>query len=220
MLANDFISEDISPLKTSDTGIQAIQMMEEYRVNHLPIVNDSDLLALISEDDVLEYENPEDPVGAMPISHSRQYVKDHQHILEVFRIIYLQRLTLIPVVNKNDKYVGSITLHDLMFKIGEFDLFQNPGGIIVLEINTRDYSAGEIVRIIESNDSTILGLLTNSMQDTTKMTITIKVNKLDITPILQTFYRFNYTVSASFGQNDYNDLLRDRYDSLMNYLSI
>lgn len=220
MLAHEFLSDDITPLRTSDSGIVAIQMMEEYRVSHLPIVNDADLLAVISEEDVLEYNNPEDPIGALPISHSRPYVKEHQHILEVFRVMFLQRLTLIPVVNKSDAYIGSITLTDLMQKIGEFDLFSNPGGIIVLEINTRDYSPGEIVRIVESNDSTLLGLLTNSLRDTTKMTVTLKINKLDITPILQTFYRFNYTVSASFGQNDYNDLLRDRYDSLMNFLNI
>lgn len=220
MLANTFISDEISPLRTSDTGIHALQMMEEYRVKHLPIVSDSSLLALISEDDILEYENPEEAIGAMPLSHSRPYVKDHQHMLEVFRIMYLQRLTLIPVINKNDGYIGSITLNDLLMKTGEYDMFQNPGGIIVLEINTRDYSPGEIVRIVESNNATLMGLLTNSLPDTIKMTVTLKINKLDITPILQTFYRFNYTVAASFGQNDYNDLLRDRYDSLMNYLNV
>lgn len=220
MLANILISNEVSPLRTSDTGIHALQMMEEYRVNHLPIVSDTSLLALVSEDDIMDYENPEEALGAMPLLHSRPYVKDYQHILEVFRVMYLQKLTLLPVINKNEGYLGCITLTDLMMNLGNYDLFQNPGGIIALEINTRDYSPSEITRIVESNNAMLLGLLTNSLPDTTKMTVTIKINHLDITPILQTFYRFNYTVAASFGQNDYNDILRDRYDSLMNFLNI
>lgn len=220
MLANTLISNEISPLRTSDTGIEALRMMEEYRVNHLPVVSDTSLLAIVSEDDVLEYENPEEAIGAMPLSHSRPYVNDHQHILEVYRVMFLQKLTLVPVLNKSEGYLGSIVLADLMTHLGNYDTFQNPGGIIVLGINTRDYSPGEITRIVESNDALLLGLFTNSLPDTTRMTVTLKINKLDITPVLQTFYRFNYTVAASFGQNDYNDMLLERYDSLMNFLNI
>lgn len=45
MLAKELISDIILPLKTSDTGITALNWMEEFRVSHLPIVNNQDFLA-------------------------------------------------------------------------------------------------------------------------------------------------------------------------------
>ena len=61
----------------------------------------------------------------------------------------------------------------------------------------------------------------NSVPDSTKLEITLKLNRIDIGPVLQTFNRYNYIISASFSDQDvYNEGLQDRYDSLMNYLNI
>ena len=53
MLAKDFIFDKITPLKTSDTGFDALALMDEYRVSHLPIINDEELLGVISDEDAL-----------------------------------------------------------------------------------------------------------------------------------------------------------------------
>jgi hypothetical protein len=52
------------------------------------------------------------------------------------------------------------------------------------------------------------------------MEVSIKVNKIDIGAILQTFDRYGYYVKATFGDDEDTDDLKDRYDSLMNYLNI
>jgi len=46
------------------------------------------------------------------------------------------------------------------------------------------------------------------------------LNKMDIQPVIQTLLRYNYTIKASYFEADYFDSLRDRYNSLMNYLNI
>jgi len=48
----------------------------------------------------------------------------------------------------------------------------------------------------------------------------IKVNKIDLAAILNTFDRYSYFVKASFGKDDNIEDLRENYDSLMNYLNI
>ena len=53
MIAEKIISTAILPLKTSDTGNDALTIMEDFFVRHLPIVNDKQLLGVISEDDIL-----------------------------------------------------------------------------------------------------------------------------------------------------------------------
>jgi hypothetical protein len=52
------------------------------------------------------------------------------------------------------------------------------------------------------------------------MEVTIKVNREDLSRILQTFYRYNYTVKASFHHSDYENDMRDKLDEFMHFLNI
>jgi hypothetical protein len=52
------------------------------------------------------------------------------------------------------------------------------------------------------------------------MEVTIKINRMDIGAVIQTFIRFDYMIKASFFEGELNETLRDRYDSLMKYLDI
>jgi hypothetical protein len=49
----------------------------------------------------------------------------------------------------------------------------------------------------------------------------MKVNSMDIQPLIQTLNRYNYIIKATYSESEemYEDL-RDRYDGLMNYLNI
>lgn len=220
MLAKDLISDSIIPLKTSDSGLIALNWMEEYRVSHLPIVNDSDFLGLISESDIYELGNYEEPIGNHSLGLYKPYVFEDQHIYEVIRQVYEQKLSLIPVLDHQNHYLGTITLSCLVKYFARLAAVDNPGGIIVLEMGIRDYSLSEIARLVEMNDSSILSLYVQTLPDSTRIDVTIKINRMDIGPIIQTFNRYNYTIKASFFEGDHNDVLRDRYDSLMKFLKI
>jgi hypothetical protein len=112
-------------------------------------------------------------------------------------------------------------MNSLSRHLAEMTSVINPGGIIVLEINANDYNLSEIARIVESNDAKVLSLYITSHPDSTKMDVALKINRIDIGPVLQTFFRYNYLVKASWSNEDtYNDDLRDRFDSLMNYLNV
>ena len=220
MLAKDLISDAIIPLKTSDSGLIALNWMEEYRVSHLPIVNDSDFLGLISESDIYELGNYEEPIGNHSLGLYKPYVFEDQHVYEVIRQVYEQKLSLIPVLDHQNQYLGTITLNCLVKYFARLAAVDNPGGIIVLEMGIRDYSLSEIARLVEMNDSSILSLYVQTLPDSTRIDVTIKINRMDIGPIIQTFNRYNYTIKASFFEGDHNDVLRDRYDSLMKFLKI
>lgn len=220
MLAKELISTEIIPLKTSDTGLYAQKAMEEFKVSHLPIVNNVDFLGLITEEDVFLLNDPEEPIGNHTLSLAMPYVDQYQHIYDVVLLIANEKLTLVPVLNKSNHYLGVITLQDLVGHFGHITAVQNPGGIIVLELNENDYSMAEIAQIIESNDAKILSSYITSHQDSTKIEVTLKINKIDIYPILQTFNRYNYIVIASFSETNYKNDLMDRYNSLMTYLNL
>jgi hypothetical protein len=102
----------------------------------------------------------------------------------------------------------------------ELTAVTEPGAIIVLEISNRNNSLAHMAQIVESDNAQILSSYMRSFPDSTKVEITLKINKQDISSISATFLRYNYDIKAVFSQNDRHDDTMDRYDSLMNYLNL
>jgi CBS domain-containing protein len=221
MLAKDLISDIVPALKTSDSGVYALHWMEVCRVSHLPIVNNELFLGLIADNDIYDLNSPEEPLGNHKLSLFSPYVNEDQHVYEVIELVSRMKLTIIPVLDKNKKYLGSITLHDLLQAFAKITSVEKQGSIIVLEMNVNDYSLSEISQIIEGNDAKILSLYVASPADSTKLDVTLKINKTDIDSVIQTFIRYNYTIKASFKEEgDLDELYQNRYDLLMKYLNV
>jgi acetoin utilization protein AcuB len=221
MLAKDLISDVIPSLRTSDSGQKALYWMDIFRISHLPIVNNIDFLGLISDKDIYDNNMAEEPIGNHNLSLFSPFVTLDQHIYEVIELASELQLTVVPVLDKENQYMGVITLTDLLHYFADVSALKQPGGIIVLEMNAIDYSLTQIAQIVESNDAKILSMYITSSVNSTKMEVTLKINRKDLTSILQTFNRYNYIIKASFmDENDLYSLYENRYDSFMKYLSI
>jgi CBS domain-containing protein len=220
MLAKKLISQELPVLRTSDYGHYALKLMEDFKVSHLPIVNNEDFLGLLSEEDIYTMNAPDEPIGNYNLSLIRPFVDQYQHVYDVIYLACTEKLTVIPVLNKSNAFLGCIQLKDLVYHFGEITAVNNPGGIIILELNSNDYSLAEVAEIVESNDSKILSSYITNHKDSTKVELTLKINKINIYPILQTFERYNYSVIASFSESTFNDDLMDRYNLLMTYLNL
>ncbi|MBN2729431.1 MAG: CBS domain-containing protein [Bacteroidales bacterium] len=220
MFASEFIQELVPVIKTSTTVADALSLMEEFKITHLAIVNNTEFLGILSENDLLSLDDYDQAIGAVKLSLNNVFVKSEDHIFDVLKCIEENKLSLLPVVSNDNEYKGSILTRSLVGEVASILSVNNPGGIIILEVNVNDYLLSQIASIVESNDALIISAFVKSDISSTKMDIVLKVNKTDISGIIQTFNRFEYTVKASFGEQEMDDFLRDRYDSLMNYLNI
>jgi CBS domain-containing protein len=221
MVAIDLISEVIPSLKTSDLGQTALNWMEIFRISHLPIVNNQDFLGLISDADIYDMNNPNEPVGNHSLTLLKPYVDSEQHIFEVIGLASRLKLTIVPVLDKNMHFKGVITTTDLIRHIASLSSMDQPGGIIVLEMIERDYTLSQIAQIVESNNIKVLSLYINSLPDSTKLEVTLKVNSSDLLAVIRTFERYNYEVKTWVSDNDSMDhFYSERFDMLMKYLNI
>lgn len=220
MTVKELITDKILPLKTTDTIALAIEWMEENKVAHLPVLNGTKYVGMIPEQPLYESGNTSAIIQTLSHYYEPHFVYETQHCFDAIRLVAEFDLTLLPVLAENNAFLGIITLNDLIKKYAEGLSISNPGSIIILEVNQRDYSLEEISRIIESNDAKILSANINSSPDTMLMEVTIKINKLDAGSVLQTFNRYNYIIKASYGEDEYVEGLQDRYNSLMNYLNV
>lgn len=220
MLAKDLISDEIPALRTSDTAVEALNWMEVFRISHLPIVNNEEFLGLISDADIFDFNNPNEAIGSHKLSLRRPAVRFNQHIYEVMEVAARLKLSIIPVLDDHNKFLGVVQMRDLLHHFSKLSAIEKPGGIIVLEITQSDYSMTEISQIVESNDAKILSMYVNTHPDTTKLEVTIKLNVTDLTSIIQTFNRYEYSIKASFMEFDeQDDLYNERYDLFMRYLN-
>jgi acetoin utilization protein AcuB len=221
MLAKDLISDIISPLHTSDTAQKALSWMEIYKVSHLPIVNDKKFLGLISESDIYDLNDPELPIGAHKLNLFSPFVYEDDHIFTVISLVANMKLTLIPVLDREDNYVGSISLQDIIKYFSKLISSENPGAIIVLEVSVHDYQLSQIAQIVEGNNAKILTLYIDNNPDSSRMNVIIKVNVTEITSIIRTFERYDYTIKATFSEEtELNELYKNRYDLFMRLLNM
>jgi len=221
MLAKDLISEVVPALKTSDTGLRALSWMEIFRISHLPIVNNKEFLGLISDTDIYDLNMANEPIGNHHLSLFSPFVTSDQHIYEIIELVSRLKLTVVPVLNKKKDYLGLITLNDLVQYVADLFALKEPGGIIVLELHQNDYSLNQISQIVESNNAKILSMYLTSPSDSMKMELTLKINQNDLTSIIHTFERYDYTIKASYMEDeDMDSFYSNRYESFMKYLNI
>jgi len=220
MVAAELISDAIPPIHTSDSIQKVIDRMVEFRVRHLPIVNEEQFLGLLAESDILAETDTQTAVGALGLSLVNPYVLEDQHIYDVIRLFYEQQLTVVPVLDIKKNYLGMISINAMNEYFARLTSVTQPGGIIVLEIDNKNNSLAHMAQIVESDNAQILSSYVRTFPDSTRMEVTLKVNKQDISAILATFLRYEYTIKATFNHKDNNDNSMDRYDSLMNYLNL
>lgn len=220
MLVSDLITDEIPPLKHTDTVEMALDWMEQFKVSHLAVVKDRELIGLVSETDLMDYNHPEETLEELKTPLLRPIIHNYQHTYDLLKLMMSFNLTLIAVLDDKELYKGCITLKGLLTNLSSMASVQNPGGVIVLEVNQADYSLTHISNIIEGNDAKILSAHVSSMPDSTKVEVTLKLNVEDLSRILQTLYRYNYVVKASFQHGDFENGLKDRLDEFMHFLNI
>jgi predicted transcriptional regulator len=219
MMASSFIDQTIIPLKTSDSIDFAIDFFKEFSVRHLPVVQDNICIGILSLDDIEEAEIFDSPILDF-INLNYSFALNNDHIYEVMRAISEQSFTLFPILDENNNYIGSITLSSLFKNYINCAAFVQPGSILVLEIDKKNYSLSEIARIVESENKVILSSLLSSNGESDVLEITLKLNSVQIQNLVTTFERFGYNIKATFDEEDFMDTLKNRYESLMTYLNV
>jgi CBS domain-containing protein len=221
MISQELMTSALPPIKVTETGSDALYYMDEYKVSFLPVLDGQLYLGLLSESDIFKLADPDMPLAQQKVPYRLVYVNETQHIFDVIKIMSSEKITILPVLDENKFYKGCISIINLAEQFGKFTAFVNPGAIIILELNQNDYVLSQIAQIVESQDTKILSLYVSSEIDSTKMELTIKLNKFEIQSLINALTRYNYTIKATFTDDEkmVDDLL-ERYNALMNYLKI
>ncbi|WP_134088375.1 CBS domain-containing protein [Olivibacter sp. XZL3] len=222
MTSGEIIKNDIFPVRPEDTLQFLLDRMAEYKVSQLPVVQNDFYLGLVVEDDLLEHVGDEMRLEAVASKHALKliFAFENQHVYDTLRLFHAHGLDILPVVDEQQQYKGVITLKNLTDFLAGNMASDAEGGIIVLEIGNRDNSLSHIAQIVESDNTQILSSSVRDFPESTKLEITLKLNRTDISSIVAAFLRHDYIVKAIYNDKRGFDTTRDRYDQLMKYLDL
>ncbi len=220
MRAQELITDEIPPLTHTDTGEKALRWMDEFKVSHLPVLKNGNFVGVISESDIMDKMDQNETLDVLFDHLPRPYVLADAHIYEVLAKISEHKLSILPVLDTNEKYLGCTSIHHLITSMANTGSIKEPGGILVIEVNTIDYSMAQIAQIVESNNARILSSYIMSSPDSTKLEVTLKINLIELDRIIRTFERYDYVIKASYQKSSGDDDIQFRFDALMNYLNL
>lgn len=220
MLTAELINHNIPRLQLQDTVSKARQLVNDFKLTHLPVVTEDRFLGLISEEDLLDVEDEKIPIELIQEFFVQASVPETVHFLNAVNCSNQFDTNVVPVIGKNAGFLGVITTSDLLKTMGNFSGANEIGGLIVIEMERTQFSISEISRIVESNDCTILHLNTTSDASTGMLTVTLHINKREISTVVATFERYEYNVRYYFGTEHFENEIDSNYRHLMNYLDI
>ncbi len=220
MIAIDLITNHVPPVKSNETIEKALFWMDEFRVNHLPVLEGKELIGLVSDAMIFDYNDLEDEINKLSFIGKIQFVRETSHLFKVMEVITDHNLSVVPVLNAKNEYVGAISSTHLIHVFSNQLSLKEKGAVIVLEMNTADYQLSQVAQIVESNNAKILSTFLGSSSNSSQLSLTIKLNQAEINPIIQTFNRYDYTIKNIFTDQDFDDEFQHRFDNLMNYLKL
>ena len=219
MLVSQIIESGFPLLALTDKVSFALQLMDDYDILHLPVAAEDKFAGIISKEELHDAaENT--PLAGLQKHFIVASVAPEEHILAALKITGRFDISIIPVISRSGEIAGFIRRKTLIQSLAAFLNVEEPGGMIVLEMDKRNFSFGEISRLIETNDAAITQLNTHTENTTGFFIVTIKINKVEISDIIATLQRYDYVIRYYFGEEQYENELKENYDLLMTYLKI
>ncbi len=220
MEIRDLVLYELPNLRLKDSGTKALALMRDFHIYHLPIIERDDYLALISEEDILDWDSPEEPLSKAEFLNFRPAVFDNMHPIEAIKVVKEFNLSLIPLLDDEQNYIGSITVENLFNFITNTNSFEQEGGIIILKVSPLEYSLAEIARLAESDNIILQGVLVRQLDEQNMLSVTLKTNKTDLRSFVATLKRYEYQIEASYNALLNEEALQDNYNLLMRYLDL
>lgn len=198
----------------------ALAMMEDEQLTHLPVVEGTTYQGLVSREALYEVSDDSIALDQLGWPLPRPSVKPTDHFLAAVQVMGEQGLSLVPVITEQQELLATISALEITTAIGKFLGLQAGGALLVLEKEAQHYTASEVAKLVESNDAQLLQLNTTLNAQTGHIQITIRLNKYEVSDVIATFQRYDYTVRFYVGEEQYANELKSNYDHLIHYLKI
>jgi CBS domain-containing protein len=105
VLNREIISTSLPTLNLHDTILQALEMMNEFHVSQLPVVDNDKYLGLVFEEDLMSVDENA-TLQAVTDRFSKVAVRASSHFIEAIQTANDYHLSVVPVIEKEMNMPG------------------------------------------------------------------------------------------------------------------
>lgn len=215
MFIKDYISKDFPAFSTSDSIEMASDTAKEFGYSHIFIKKKGHYAGALSQS-FLE-DSPEGTLGSLEMHYERFAISMEGNILDTIKVFHTFNSNLVPVIDKNEKYLGYISCEDVFNEFSKYPLFSENGAVLTVQVAGRTHSMTEISQIVESNNAKIYGCYISAIGEDS-INITLKISNENLSSIDQTFERYGYAIVSKHYDDEKEELLKDRFGFLQKFI--
>lgn len=217
MFIQDYISKDFPAFRISDSIEEACETAKEFGYSHVFITKNNAYAGALSQS-FLE-ESPEGDLGSLEIHFEKFAIVEDGNILDTIKLFHSFYANVVPVIGKNENYVGYISCDDIFSEFSKYPLFSENGAVLTVQTNTPHYSLAEVTKIVEGNNAKIYGCYVSGFNEDGVL-ITLKISGEHLASIDETFERYGYSVVHKHYEDEKEQLMKDRFGFFQKYLEI
>lgn len=196
MIVEEIMKKEVATLKPTNTIADAIELMEEKHIRHIPIVEDENrLVGLVTIAKIKEAtpsifhanEHPEIMQKTVDSIMERNLITGHplDFVEEVAGLFYEHKISCLPVIN-DGKLAGIVTETDLLRTMVELTGVHQPGSQIEIKVPNISGILCDIAGIIKNRKANIQSVLVYPDQENEQnKIIVIRVQLMNPTGLIQ-----------------------------------
>lgn len=208
MLVENIMNRNVITVDSSDTIRIALLKVQQYRIRHLPVVKDGQLIGIISDRDVRDacpsilgtpHKEDEDILGSPISSIMRKDVitaDPLDFVEEAALILYANNIGCLPVVSGDqNKLVGIITEKDILNTLVELMGVNYPSSHIEVEVDDRIGLLADVSQIFKAAKCNVSSVLVfPEKQQSAKKNLVFRVQTIDPRRVVQMIKAAGYHV--------------------------
>ncbi|WP_018128257.1 CBS domain-containing protein [Balneola vulgaris] len=221
MLVHEILNTEIAPLRDSDTVSLALTKLDLLHINKFVVVNSEDeVKGMVEIETLAEVLDESTLISELPLGDPI-WVPSTQHLFETTRQMVAHELYVLPVADRNMKYLGLVRKREVLNALGDIFNLATYGSVITIELSQMDYTLSDIVRIIETEGAKILGVAVQQPSERhNSIRVSIKLNLEDSSVVSAALRRFGYVILSEEQSESLEHNFSDRADELIRYLDI
>lgn len=204
MLVEEIMKKDVFTLRSDQTVQDVLDLFEEKRIRHAPIVDDGKVVGIVTDRDLKD---------AMPSMFTvspkgEPYKKKVSEIMtknpmiahpldfveEIALLFYEQKIGCLPVVSQNE-LVGFLTETDLLYTYIELTGAHQPGSQIEIKVPNRSGALYEVSKVFYEHKVNVLSVLVYpDRQDNANKILAFRIKTMNPIPIIEDLRKEGFDV--------------------------
>ncbi|MCD8510000.1 MAG: acetoin utilization AcuB family protein [Bacillus sp. (in: Bacteria)] len=203
MMIQDIMTTDVVYITDKTSIKDALSKMEQFRIRHLPVVNErKEIIGIVSDRDLRDASpsslgNCSKDVLQCPIKEIMKTdvltALPYDFVEEAANMMMENRISCLPVED-NGKLIGIITGKDLLKNLVKLTGADLPSSRLEVEVLNQSGMLAEVAALIKEHKINIHSVLIYPSMDESKKILVFRLQTMDLRPLIKTLKDNNYHI--------------------------